>query len=126
MMGNAGSISLAYFATSHPSILPRPRSMSVTSARHLLLLPFSKVTASSPEDAIAGSKPPSVRAASTMLRIDWSSSTTRTTSKSSNTRLPNYPAQKNHAPLSLQGLQRGFHHYQRSGTLFASHKLEET
>src|SRR5258707_13829863 len=62
--------------------------MSVTSARYLPLTPFSRVTASSPEAAIAGSKPPSVRASSTMVWTGASSSTTKTTSKSSNAQTP--------------------------------------
>src|SRR6202790_3886876 len=62
--------------------------MSVTSARYLPLLPFSRVTASSREAAIAGSKPPSVRASSTMLCNGASSSTTRIIGWSPNTQLP--------------------------------------
>src|SRR5882757_228701 len=68
MMGKAGSISLACLATSQPSIVPRSL-MSVTSAQYLVKPLFSKVTASSPEGAIAGSKPPSVRDSSTILRL---------------------------------------------------------
>src|SRR5216684_717244 len=81
-MGNCGLISLARLATSQPSILPR-RLMSLTSARYLVKPPCSNVTASSPDAAIAGSKPPSLRAISTMFCSDWSSSTTKITGKSS-------------------------------------------
>src|SRR6185312_9493198 len=82
-MGKVGSISLARFATPHPSSLPK-RVMSITSAWYLPLAPSSRVTASSPEGAIAGSKPPSTSASSTTIWIGRSSSTTRITGESPN------------------------------------------
>jgi hypothetical protein len=54
-MGNSESIFLARFATSQPFIMPR-KLISVTSARYLVKRPFSKVTASLPDAAIAGFK----------------------------------------------------------------------
>src|SRR5665811_586231 len=62
--------------------------MSVTSAWYLPLSPSSRVTASSPEGAIAGSKPPSTRASSTIICIGGSSSTTKITGDSSNELTP--------------------------------------
>src|SRR6185437_16227144 len=54
-MGKVGSISLARFATPHPSSLPK-RVMSITSAWYLPLEPSSRVTASSPT-RITGESP---------------------------------------------------------------------
>ena len=83
--GNWGSTSLACRATSQPSIRPR-RPMSVTSARYLAWPPFtfSRVTASSPDAAMAGSKPPSLRASATRPCTAGSSSITKMRSGSSN------------------------------------------
>src|SRR6266478_392596 len=52
------------FPTVHPATQV---DVGVTSARYFVKPPFSKLTASSPDAAIAGSKPPSARAASTMV-----------------------------------------------------------
>jgi hypothetical protein len=61
MTGKAGSIFLACLATSQPSILTRPRLMSVTSARYFPSDASSNSKAFSPDEAITISNPPSVR-----------------------------------------------------------------
>src|ERR1700738_4618861 len=76
MIGKARSIFLICLATSQPFILPF-KPTSVTSALYFLVPPLNKVSASSPEDRMWLTKPPSANASSTTPCSGYSSSTIR-------------------------------------------------